>query len=427
MGFAYGWVAPTLRKQESQDAEFSLDNDECSWIGSLHELGRIFGPFLALFLVDSVGRQKVLIFCTTSLFAIWPLLIFTRSVAILYATRFIFGIIVGINDVCSSIYVCENCNSHLRGIFGSISIASFYAGELAEFAIATYLPYQPVAIVNTCLTFLALSCILVTIETPQYLIMSQQLPKAERNFNWLRGGKQSDGEFQKLQKHVELENSDKISLRVLLTNSTYYKPTLLILIFCILMMMTGFSALTSFVSIAFSESETLTPNQFTTLFGFCQFVTVCLSPFFIEKFNRRTILLTSFAGIALVHVATATLYFALARGFAVPNSSWLIFASITAYAMIYSIGLHPIFYTVRGELFPQNIKVLGGSIAVVGHSLMGFCSAKLFLLVAEAFGIYVNFLIFGLSGAAGLVFVYKWIPETRGKTLAQIQEELRSK
>lgn len=427
MGFGYGWVAPTLRKQQEVNAEFSLDNEQCSWIGSLHELGRIFGPFLALFLVDRVGRQKALIFCSITIFAIWPVIIFTRSVAILYAIRFIFGVAIGINDVCSSIYVCENCNTNLRGILGSISIASFYVGELAEFAIATFLPYQTVAIVNATLTFLALSSILVNTETAQHLITQKKLEKAEKNFNWLRGKEVNDGEFQKLKQFVDHENAEKISFKDLFVNRIYYKPILLILVLCILMMMTGFSAVTSFVSIAFTESAMLTPNQFTTLFGLCQVVTACLSPFFIEKFNRRTILLTSFGAIAAIHAVTAAIYFTISRGVAVPYSSWLIFGTITIYAMVFSFGLHPIFYTVRGEMFPQNIKVIGGSIGVVGHSLMGFFSAKLFLMVADAFGIYVNFLIFGFCGAAAMAIVYKWIPETRGKTLAEIQDELRRK
>lgn len=210
MGYGYGWTAPTLRKLEDANAEFSLNNEQCSWIGSLHELGRIFGPFLALFLVDRVGRQIALVICTVTVFAIWPVILLTRSVAVLYAVRFVFGVAIGINDVCSSIYVCENCNANLRSIMGSISIASFYAGELAEFAIATFLPYQTVAIVNTILTFLALSCILANTETVQYLIMKGNLKKAEKNFNWLRGRAQTDGEFEKLKIFVEHENAEKL-------------------------------------------------------------------------------------------------------------------------------------------------------------------------------------------------------------------------
>lgn len=217
------------------------------------------------------------------------------------------------------------------------------------------------------------------------------------------------------------------SFKDLFLNDVYYKPILLILVLCVLMMMTGFSAVTSFVSIAFTESEMLTPNQFTTLFGICQLVTASLSPFFIEKFNRRTILLASFGAIAAIHAVTAAIYYAISRGILIPNSSWLIFGTITVYAMVFSFGLHPIFYTIRGEMFPQNIKVIGGSIGVVGHSLMGFFSAKLFLIVADMFGMYVNFLIFSFCGAAAILIVYKWIPETRGKTLAEIQDELRRK
>lgn len=425
MGFVYGWVAPTIRQQQAAHSEFQLDNEQCSWIGSLADLGRIFGPFMAGVFINKLGRRITLIFCTIVFFAVWPFVLFYRSIEVIYASRFAFGLVVGLNDVCSSIYVGENCRPNLRAVFSSISILVFYAGELVEFALATYFSYTVVASVNSIITFLALSCILVATETPHYLITRKKLDKAEKNFNWLRGKAEADEEFEKLKTFVEQEQSEKISFKELLVNKTYYKPVLLILILCFFMMMTGFSAITSFVSIAFGESDTLTPNQFVTLYGLGQFIAVCASPFVIEKLNRRTILISSFAFVTVIHAASAALYLAKASGIQIPYSSWLIFATITLYSMTFSFGLHPIFYTIRGELFPQNVKAIGGSIAIIGHSCIGFLSSKMFLVVADAYGMYTNFLTLAASSAVAILYVYIWIPETKGKTLAEIQQELR--
>lgn len=425
MGIVYGWVAPTIRQQQSTHSEFNLSNEQCSWIGSLVDLGRVFGPFMAGIFINKLGRRITLITCTIVFFAVWPFVLFTRSVEVIYASRFIFGLVVGLNDVCSSIYVGENCRANLRAIFSSISILVFYAGELVEFALATYFSYTVVASVNSIITFLALSCTLVTTETPHYLITKKKLEKAEKNFNWLRGRVDSDEEFEKLKTFVEQEQDENISFKELLVNKVYFKPVLLILFLCFFMMMTGFSAITSFVSIAFSESDTLTPNQYVTLYGLCQFIAVCTSPFIIEKFNRRTILVSCFGFVTVIHTASAALYYAKAHGVQIPFSSWLIFATITLYSMTFSFGLHPIFYTIRGELFPQNIKAIGGSIAIIGHSVIGFLSSKMFLIIADAYGMYTNFLTLGISSAIAILYVYIWIPETKGKTLTEIQQELR--
>lgn len=426
MGLVYAWVAPTIRQQQGTHSEFNLSNDQCSWIGSLADLGRIFGPFMASLFINQLGRRITLITCTIVFFAVWPAVLFVRSVEVIYASRFVFGLVIGLNDVCSSIYVGENCRPNLRAIFSSISILVFYAGELVEFALATYFSYTIVASVNSIITFLSLSCILVTTETPHYLITKKKLEKAEKNFNWLRGRTDSsDEEFEKLKTFVEQEQNEKISFKELLVNKMYFKPVLLILILCFFMMMTGFSAITSFVSIAFSESDTLTPNQFVTLYGLCQFIAVCASPFIVERFNRRTILISSFAFVTLIHTASAALYYAKAHGVPVPFSSWLLFATISLYSMTFSCGLHPIFYTIRGELFPQNVKAIGGSVAIIGHSVIGFLSSKMFLIVAEAYGMYTNFLTLAISSAIAILYVYACIPETKGKTLAEIQQELR--
>ncbi len=413
---------------QNSGGKFSLTSQQCSWIASAHELGRMIGPLLVSVFLDKVGRKVMLVFCTLVNFLIWPFILFTKSFEVICAIRLVFGIAVGVWDVCACIYLAENSNSSLRGIYGSISVGCFYGGELIEFALAAYFPYGTVATIDAVVTLLALSCILVTVESPQFLITKDRYEQAAKNFSWLRGKPLEEvaEEFDKLKIVIRQESAKKLTIRDLFRIPLYYKTVLMVLALCVLTMSTGYSAVTSFVSIAFSESEFLTSNQFTILFGLLQFASISVSPFIIENLNRKTIMLSSLTLVALSHACTALLYYVNDNVTPVPYFPWLIFASIAFYAMVFSSGMYPIYYIIRGELFPQNVKPIGGCIAIMGNSMMGFFTSSIFLTISERYGIHANFLLYSAFSVVTIIYVHFVIPETRGKTLAQIQESIMS-
>lgn len=424
MGLGYGWVAPTLRSlQNTDNGEFSLDTTQCSWVASLHDFGRMFGPFLGGLLLDTAGRKFILAVCSVIFFLMWLLILFTKSVPVIYLIRLTFGIGVGMNDVTSTIYLGENCHPQLRGIFGGISVAFFYLGQLVEFILAAYSSYNTVAIVNASAGLFALGTILVSFETAQYLIIKGKYELAFQNFCWLRGSDDKTNgihdEFGKLRQEVKTEWERKFTLCSLLTAPLQCKAVTVILVFCFLTMGTGFAAVSAFASLTFTEGV-FTPNEFTILYGLLQFTTVITSLFVIEKLDRKTILAFAFSVSALVHSCTAFLFY-VHTFTSVPFFSWCIFSTITLYSMTYSMGILPVFFIIRGELLPQNVKAIGGSLAIMVHSLVGFLTAKAFLLVAGVYGVYINFIFFAVISFAGVLFVYFVLPETRGKSLIEIQ------
>ncbi len=438
LGIAYGWTAPTIRQLQNATQEIHIDNEQSSWLASSLELGRMFSPLLTCFLVDIWGRKVIFSACISMCFISWFLLIFTTSVEVICAARLFFGISVGMWDVCTGIYIGENSRPQLRAIIGSVGIASFYAGELTDFVLATYFPYKTVILVNMALSFLALFSILLVTESPHYLIMKGSYEKAEKTFNWLTGVgsgatvptpaptgfASDDNEFAKLKRAIVKQVETKLTVRELLTTPLYYRTIAMVLGLCTLMTLTGFNAVTAFVSIAFTGSEIFTPYQFTILYGLLQFSAVGVSSIFIEKFERKSLLRFSLVLITLAQASTALLYYVNENVAPVPYFPWLIFVTITLYSMVYSAGMHPIFYVIRGEVFPQKIKPIGGCIGVMGNSFVSFLSTVMFLEVAEVYGIYVNFLIFAIFSLVAIFYVHFLVPETRGKTLIEIQDSM---
>lgn len=368
----------------------------------------------------------MLISCSITFFLTWLVVLVTRNLWALFAVRILAGLAVGVHDSISFIYIAENSSPQVRGTFGSVAISFFYLGELTAFALATYLTYDQVAIIHAATTFVFLTFAFWLREPVQFLLMKNKFESAEENFYWLNEkNQQSQLQFDEIVANVQQEK-EKVSWKQLINTKANFLSLKVILVLSILEMFTGFEAINAFVSMAFSSSELLNEYEFTILFGFFQFVFVCLSSPFIDRFNRRTLLILCFAGSTVAHAMSAALFYVNQWVVPIPYFPWLIFFTITVYSVIYSMGILPLFFTIKGELFPQSIKAMGNCVSVVVNSAVAFATAKMFLWISTNYGIYCNFLFFSVVSLITLIYVYFTLPETKGKTLVEIQRSLES-
>ncbi|XP_065221966.1 facilitated trehalose transporter Tret1-like [Planococcus citri] len=421
-----GWLAPVLKTLQDAKGDFSLTTEQCSWIASLEHIGKIFGATIAAILLDIVGRKSLLSICAMTFFLMWLAILFTKSVFIIYVVRIVFGVACGINDGTNSVYLGENSSPFIRGIFGTVSISIYFLGLLIELIIATYLSYKTTALVNFFIEFASFMSVFWMVEPVQYLLMKGKYDQAEKNFIWLKGARDPNEvshEFEKIKQNAYAEISKKSSYVKILTSPANYKSLLMMLTIYSLAGMTGYHPVQSFASMIFSSTDILTPNEFTILLGVVQFLVVASTSFVIGKFNRRSIILISFSVISIAHAFTALLFVVHNTMVRIPSYPWLIFLSITVYFSIFAFA-YPALFLIRSELFPLSIKGIGGSVAIVGYSAMSFLMTKIFLFVSQNYGIHFNFMIFSLISAILVLFVYRMLPETRNKSLIEIQELL---
>ena len=201
---------------EDPNSEVLATEEECSWMASLIQLGRAFGPVFTLLLLDILGRKYMLQIASGVFFIIWWAILFTRSIAILCATFFVFGLGIGICNSASAVYIGENSSPSLRGIFCSFAATSFYLGVLVQYVIAEYLSYHSLAVANLIMAFICLVSTLLFIESPQFLMLKDRFNKAEKNMMWLKGTKCKDdivSEFEIIKTNVASEKLKKDSYK----------------------------------------------------------------------------------------------------------------------------------------------------------------------------------------------------------------------
>lgn len=430
VGLSVGWIAPTIVNLQQPDSVLPITEEQASWIASISEIGRMSSPFVSPFIVDTVGRKYSVMLVATLFLVIWPVQIFVRDALLLCIIRLVFGLINGIHDVVASIYTTENCFTKLRGVIGSTVTVVFLAGCFVELFLATYFAYVTVAIVNTIFTICSFGTMYFCTETPYFLIMKEKFYEAEQNLVWLRGGSLNQNELsntmEKLKQNVQEEKRKGKSIKTLFTSKANFKSIYIVLTLYTMASATGHSAIVPYSSVIFPSSGTLTSNHFTILYGVTNFIAVCSSPFVVKMIGRRKLIIVSFAILALCNSSAFLLFFLRSRNYDIECFPWLIFLSVALYGATRSVQF-PAIFVIRGELLPLSVRAIGGSMAVVVNAGTGFFVSKLFLPVTESFGMETNFLVYALLSAFMVVFTYMVLPETKGKSLDEIQMSLEGK
>lgn len=424
IGTFCGWMAPTMVKLYDRNSEFHVTTSQASWFASINEVGRLIGPLASPLLVDNLGRRDTVIIVAVIYFLVWSSTIFARNIYILCILRLLFGLGNGINDVVAGIYTTENCSANFRGIIGSIVLLIFFVGILCECVLATYLSFLTTAIVNTVVAACVFPTLYFCTETPYFLVMKGKREKASKNLNWLSGDsifdRENEDELKKIEKSIEEEKLKKHSFKTLFSSPANLKGIILVVSMNVLATATGATVFGVYSSLIFHPSATLTTKEFTILFTAAQLFVIAMSPFVIEKVDRRSLVIGGNAGSTLSNICSFFLIYFHNRGYKISYYPWLIFVSITSYS-VFGAFIAPAAYTLKGELLPFSVRAIGSSMAVVGFSVASFSVSKTFLPVTERFGMETNFLGYSMVGLFTTILLYYVLPETRGKTLHELQ------
>jgi len=192
--------------------------------------------------------------------------------------------------------------------------------------------------------------------------------------------------------------------------------------------LSGMSTVLAYASSTFAHADTentLTPDQFTMLLGVLIFCTTFVAGFLVDKLGRRPLLLFSCFGCGTFELITG-IYYYKKWGNVTALGAWIPFTAIGSFAVIYSIGLGPLLPTLQGEMFPSNVRGMASAITSVTLTVISFIGLKMYQVITDRWGIHVNYFIYGSGCLASFVLIYKFLPETKGKTFVQIQTEIMS-
>ncbi|XP_050079143.1 facilitated trehalose transporter Tret1-like [Anopheles maculipalpis] len=417
------WSSPALPKLLTEpNPPVSITANAGSWIVSIQAIGGIFGMILAGLTVDRLGRKWPFIASALPVIAGWIMIALARTSVFLYIARFLFGVSYGIAYGIVPIYIGEITSDGVRGAAASLITVMAKLGILFEYSIGPYVSYEVLAWLSMLGPVLFLSTFVWMPESPHYLLGKGCTDQARESLQWFRRNSAVAEELHRTQKSIERTASERGSMRELF-QPTYRNNLIIVLVLAVGVQMSGMQAILSYAQTIFSQiSSDLTDAEMSIVLGAVQMVSVLFPVFLVDRLGRRPLLLWSVAG-SFLGLLLGAVYFTLdAAEVDVVRFGWVSFVGLLLFVVSYAFGLATIPFAILSEIFPKNIRAYANALFGILSGGLIFAVVKLFQVALDNVGAYLPFWVFTISTGLTFLFVFLYIPETKGRSLDEVQE-----
>ena len=402
--------------------EFALSNLQTEIAASSLLLGCLLGAAAASMIGDRYGRRKSLV-AAALLFAFSSIgAALASTVTIFAVARLIGGLAIGLASVLTPVYIAEISPSKNRGTLVSLNQLAIVIGILSAYLVNWRVARFGESSWRWMLAVAALPSIaflfglLLIPESPRWLISIGDHNQGERVLARMFGEEMAKEQVEAVEQAVAGEEG---SWREVLSPNMRKRLAIGMLL-ALFSQITGINTVLYYGSIIVSEHF---PGQSTSIalianviIGTVNVLFTIVAMIFLDRWGRRAILMIASGGMAVA----LTL---LVIGFSVGVSPLLMLASILLYVAFFALGMGPGPWLIISEIFPTKVRGRAASIATStlwsGTLLVTFT----FLTLVKILNLGGTFAIYGALSAFCCIFVWKMVPETKGRTLEQIQQE----
>jgi sugar porter (SP) family MFS transporter len=398
---------------------FGLDEVGLGFSVSSAVAGCAIGAGTAGYLSDMIGRKKMLII-TAVLFGVSSIgTAIPDSFAVFVFFRVLCGISIGAVSVLSPTYITEIAPADIRGRLVSLNQLMIVIGILVAY-FSNYLiqgsgenDWRLMLGVGVLPALLFLSALVFAPESPRWLMRKGMKAEALAILEKVGGKAHAKQEMEEIQNTVN-EPSLPISY---LFKGNMRKVFFLGLMLACLQQVTGINAVIYYAPVIFAKTGS-DPFLQTVLVGLVNLTFTFVAIWLIDKVGRKPLMLYGAAGMG---VSLLLLVFAFITN---QLAGYLVLISILGYIASFAASLAPIMWVVVTEIFPNKMRGTAMSVAIAAHWSCTFLVTQTFPFILEQIGGEVAFGLFSALSFFTVFFVWKYIPETKGKSLEQIENEL---
>lgn len=410
----------------SANSSIPTTNDEGSWCAVAPLLGAPPGAILAAILVDKIGRKK-----TTLLMAPWVSLCFigiafSTTIWEITGLRFLIGSVEGALYTVLPMYIGEISDPKIRDFLTSTIAIAAITGTLFINVIGSFLDIFLSSLICCVIPLVHVMAFALVPESPYYYIKKGNFEAAKQSLQVLRGKTDVVGEVDSIAKAVirQERTSNQAGVLDLFTIASNRRACLIFIMVCMTNKFSGKNPCMFYTEMIFREAGS-SIDATTSVIVYCgvELVAVALTTLLvIKRFGKRMLLITSSAGCSVAVLALSLFFFFKDSGVNIEYVFWLPITALVSYNIMFSIGLSFGMVTILSELFPTSVKAKALCIADTFSVLMGALVSKIFQIsVDQAGSMAYPFLFFSMCSLAGCILIVRWMPETKGKTLEEIQ------
>ncbi|HWZ53814.1 MAG TPA: sugar porter family MFS transporter [Candidatus Acidoferrales bacterium] len=408
--------------------DFSLSTFALEVIVSGVLAGAAAGALAGGRLADLFGRRRLLI-VTAIIFALGAVLCAAAtSVTILIAGRIIVGLGIGLSSGTVPVYISEVAPADARGWTVSLFQLAITLGILLAY-IVDYafskseawrwmfgLSLIPAAIFGIGMYFLP--------ESPRWLARNGHHDRARAVLEKIRDTSLVHVELEEIE-HTLAQSQEHGNWRDLLSPSL--RPALVVGIgLAVFQQVTGINTVIYYAPLIIQSAGISSASGAilaTAGIGVVNVLMTIVSMWLIDRIGRRPLLLTGIAGMIVTLGVLGWAFYSNERSAALSS---LAVISMMVYVASFAISLGPIFWLLIAEIYPLRVRSSSEGLAATFNWGANLLVTLTFLTLLQKIGAPKTFWLYGICAVGALVFSYRLVPETKGRTLEQIEQFWRT-
>ena len=432
-GYDQGVIAGALDGiQKSFGASTTMIQIITSWV----TLGALVGALVAGVLADKLGR-RVTILLAAILFTIGALLeALAPGTTVLVIGRLVVGFGVGVASVAAPLYAAEQAPTRLRGRFVSmyqlaITIGIFIA-YLVDQALINNDMWRVMLGVSAVPAILLFVVMLPMPDSPRWFVKVGRRNDALKALTKVRPDVDANTEIEEIEKAATEDDANKATWAEVFSKKLR-KPLMIGVGLAVFQQITGINAIIYYANKIFAQAGFATPQDqaaaTTWAIGGVNVLATLIAVVYVDRFGRRPLLLAGLVGMASALITVGISFHFMdnadtsGAGTGGPTTAGIItLVALVVFIASFAFSLGPVVWTVINEIFPNRVRGRAVAVATAVNWGSAWLVSQFFLTLIDSIGNSATFYLFGAFSVVAYVWIWKTVPETKGRTLEEIQE-----
>jgi sugar porter (SP) family MFS transporter len=432
-GYDQGVISGALDGiQHSFGASTTMIQIITSWV----TLGALVGALVAGVLADKIGRRFTILLAAI-LFTLGALLeALAPGTTVLVIGRLVVGFGVGVASVAAPLYAAEQAPTRLRGRFVSmyqlaITIGIFIA-YLVDQALINNDMWRVMLGVSAVPAILLFVVMLPMPDSPRWFVKVGRREDAIKALEKVRPDVDAIAEINEIEKAAQEDDANKATWSEVFSKKLR-KPLMIGIGLAVFQQITGINAIIYYANKIFAQAGFATPQDqaaaTTWAIGGVNVLATFIAVAYVDRFGRRPLLLAGLVGMssALITVGISFHFMDNAdtsgAGAGGPTTAGIItLVALVVFIASFAFSLGPVVWTVINEIFPNRVRGRAVAVATAVNWGSAWLVSQFFLTLIDSIGNSATFYLFGAFSVIAYVWIWKTVPETKGRTLEEIQE-----
>ena len=388
-------------------------------------IGAIIGAILGGVFADRIGRRWSIIGGAAAFIIGTLIATLAADEFILILGRIIVGMAIGVASFIVPMYISELAPPQARGAMASLNQVALTLGILVAYGVdyiyAAGGLWRAMFAWGLVPSVILLAGMLFMPSSSRWLLTKHREQEARNVLQKVRGTSDVEGEIQETEEEIKAETGGGLAV---LKTPPLRMPLIIGVGLAILQQVTGINTVIYYAPTIFQAAgfhSASTSIAATASVGAVNLIVTIIAAFLVDRLGRRPLLLISLAGMVLGLVLLG-LAFLFSHGTTTSFLGTLTVISLMIYIAAFAIGMGPVFWLLISEIYPLNVRGTAMSLATVANWAANFLIAVTFLSFVKVLTEGGTFLMYAVVGVLAWIFAFRLVPETKGKTLEQIQQ-----